>query len=86
MQSILSAISAGNLYLENLDRCIDAPVGNGIALGFQYFVAAFFYGVFAFSVDDHAALLSLFLCMAAYIYQGFYHPFKCIHLIVPYDQ
>jgi len=64
----------------------NASFRNGITLGFQFFIMAFFHSIFSLEVNNIGALFCLFITMSAYFYQGFNHPFKGIHIVIPNDQ
>jgi hypothetical protein len=63
-----------------------APVGDGVAHWFQKVVRAVLYSIFTLMVNDHGALLCLFVGMVADVYQGLYDPFEGVHIVIPDNQ
>lgn len=57
-----------------------------IALWFQVFIASLFNGIFTLEMDKERTLFSLFVTVTTNLHQCFYHPFKCIHLVIPYNK
>src|SRR6188474_2980193 len=75
-----------NLFYNHFDSSTNASISNSIALWFQFIVASLLYRIFSLVVYDVGTLLSLLTIMAADIHQGVDHPFKCIHLVIPYNE
>lgn len=74
------------LYRDHFYGSADSSFGNRITHRFQFFIRAFFHGILTLEMDKIGTLLSLFLAMAANLYQRFNHPIESIDLVVPYDQ
>ena len=64
----------------------DAPVGNGIAHGFQRIIVTQFNGIFSLGMDQHGALLGLFFAMTADLNECFDHPFESVHFVIPHNE